>query len=196
MPVFRLQPERGKGFTIIELLLVLGIMGIMMGLVAAGVASAMRTRHINHAARGISVQLQLARRMAIARNQVVHVRLRGGPTAAAQSAEIYLFLNATSRLGSVPQTVYDAEETYVNATGDDSRIGPSITIENQVRFNAVYGAVYFWPDGSAGQAVDTGEGESAPLPEIDLVDADGQHRFVRIFQATGRVEIRNPDVEP
>ena len=180
------QLERQQGFTLLELLTVLAILVMVMGMLAVGFSRAMRTRHINSAARSVSIHLQLGRRLAAARNRIAHVRFVSA-SAEQQMVEIYLFEGATSLLGSVPAARYDS--------ATESERGPSVKIVNGVRLGQNYGAVYFWPDGSAGQATDGGAGETSPFPEIDLVDSDDQHRYIRVFQATGLVETRNPDVE-
>lgn len=188
-----------KGFTTTELIVVIGILAILMAMVGTGLEQLLRSRNIQSNADRVASQIAMARQLAISRNRIVHVRFVN-ESESRQGVEIYFFADATSKLSGV--------DDWKTATA-----GPGMTITRGVHFDTdgnpdpsaadldyssagakIYGALYFWPDGSAGQAVRAGE--KPPLPRLELEDSAGQVRYIEFQTATGRVEIRNPEVQP
>jgi general secretion pathway protein H len=71
-------PARAAGFTLMEMLVVLVILGLMLGLVLTRGPMRSRRLDLDAAARTLADSLRLARAQAIARNQVVSVPVGPG----------------------------------------------------------------------------------------------------------------------
>jgi prepilin-type N-terminal cleavage/methylation domain-containing protein len=67
------------GFTLLELLLVIAVLGILGGIVSLRMAPLLAAAHLHSGVRQIAADLQLARTKAIAQNRRFRVTFRPGP---------------------------------------------------------------------------------------------------------------------
>lgn len=75
-------PPTVPGFSLIELLAVLGIIGILFALVVPSVTSMMEGSNLTQAGQTLADQVNLARQIASAKNQTVEIRLIKRPATA------------------------------------------------------------------------------------------------------------------
>jgi len=195
------QPPARKGFTITELLVVLSIVTILMAVMAHAAGKFFAKRQVAAAAVQAATQLHAARNLAVTRNRITHVRFVH-ESAKRQLIQVYLLDDAINCLAKVTSWPDDdkAEDipdvplplgVRMDPDGDptgppESDYAPPGGAAQQL------GAIYFWPDGSAGEATDTGQASPQPLY---IADEFANHRRVDLDLATGRVEVSNPGAQ-
>ncbi len=127
--------RNNRGFTLVELMIVIGICGILAAIAAAGMTNFMRKNRIENQTRQIYSDLNRARMMAMDRNIMHFFRIAGS------SYEIYADTNNT---GSNYET-YDSSDTPV-LKSEETDIVPftfsgavpgkeDVKANNEIRFN-------------------------------------------------------------
>ncbi|MDI6776854.1 MAG: GspH/FimT family pseudopilin [Syntrophales bacterium] len=125
--------ERGKGFTLIELMIVIAIMGIMAAIAVPSYQTFMAQRRLNGAARQVMSDLMNARMMAVTQNRNVQVTF---PTSAAASYTIDatgvpVVKNIQTLYGYYDVTVWGNNNPTFTASGRIAAFtNPKITLES------------------------------------------------------------------
>ena len=189
-----------KGFTIVELLAVMFVILVLMGMGIAWASRFYSQRRVGAAAGEVAAGLRQARNLAMARNRVVHVRFVH-ESEDLQQVMIYILPDATLNLGRVSAWPVDGDEVApsvilprgVRLDPDGDPTGDPTSDYTKTAGVRQIGSIYFWPDGSAGEAVDVAE--ASPFP-LSLADDEANQRLLTVDLATGHVDVTNPEVDP
>lgn len=93
----------GRGYTILELLIVMGIIMILVGMVASGLSSMTRSRRVRNSTSSVLNVIHMARSRAISDNAITHVRVENdGPND--QRISIYRFPKAADAIRATTNT--------------------------------------------------------------------------------------------
>ena len=68
------RPPRQQGFTLIDIMFVVSLLGVLMAVTVPGATSASRRYHLAAATRGVGAQVRLARLKAVTANRTIRVR--------------------------------------------------------------------------------------------------------------------------
>lgn len=168
-----------EGFTLIEMVTVLAILGIIMAMAAPNFSKWKEKHEINGQAQKVYFDLMLARTNAVKNNNLVRVDF-----------------NTTSHT----YTIHD--DTNENGSQDSGEAVKSVTLENDVNFayntgmtdvdgNAVNAAVSF--GGSTTVTFDS-RGQSSSSGSVfmlhtnDIGNTNDRARYISVLQATGAVD--------
>jgi prepilin-type N-terminal cleavage/methylation domain-containing protein len=166
-----------RGFTLVELLMVVGVMGVVMAIAIPLVGTAMEDARANTALRAVQGHLRSSRDRAIARRRVVKVVFSG--------------------TGDITSTILDGSneiflQTSILEYGMQFRLLSGVTdtpdafgTEAAIDFDGATTTVYFQADGSLGD--DTG----LPVSGTVYLGVGGQTlsaRAITIIGPTGRVQ--------
>lgn len=86
----------GRGYTMLELLVVMGIILILVGMVASGLSAMVRSRRVKNSVATVLNVIHMARSRAISDNAITHVRVENDGTE--QRIGIYRFLKAADAI--------------------------------------------------------------------------------------------------
>lgn len=172
------------GFTMIELLVVAGIIGIMVAVAVPAISRYIRNYRINAAASSLAGELQAARGNAISRNATYGVVLLIiSPTTYRYVFEDDMRPNVPAGTGvELRKNMTDC----VGAPGDPAQLGPLRTLPQNVQFattGANFQGMRFTNLGAACQP-----GTSVNCPALDA----GQNQFVTDGAGGGRITLRDP----
>lgn len=104
----------GRGYTLLELLVVMGIIMILMGMVASGLSGMVRSRRVKNSVSAVLNVIHMARSRAISDNAITHVRVENdGPND--QRISIYRFPKAAD---SIRATTNGAVKDLVGPGGN------------------------------------------------------------------------------
>jgi type II secretory pathway pseudopilin PulG len=93
----------GRGYTLLELLVVMGIIMILMGMVASGLSGMVRSRRVKNSVSAVLNVIHMARSRAISDNAITHVRVENSATE--QRISIYRFPKASDAIRATTNTV-------------------------------------------------------------------------------------------
>jgi prepilin-type N-terminal cleavage/methylation domain-containing protein len=175
-----------KGFTIIELLIVVSVLAIMAAVAIPNVLSWMLTIRVNSAVRELASEMQLARMKAVSErnNYVITFDISNN------QYKIYDDDDNDGAETSELQKTVDIDADYKGIQfGHVSTTGTSgDTILNEVTFTGTPRSVVFKPDGTANK-----NGSVFIIPTEDIADSkDARQRAITVIQ-TGRVKLWKHD---
>ena len=98
-----ITPRRGdRGFTMLELLVVMGIIVVLVGMVASGLSGMTRTRRVKNSTSTVLNMIHMARSRAISDNAITHVRVENSDTE--QRISVYRFPKAADAIRATSNT--------------------------------------------------------------------------------------------
>jgi Tfp pilus assembly protein FimT len=163
------------GFTLLELLVVMGIMIVMMGMGITGYIAIRRGAELRGAVSSVRTTLMLARQQAITKRRTVTVSFRGGTNAATMAATYYMRI--TEKIS----------ETDVNAVHADAFLPMGIEFQN----GELPASITFYPSGRAGDL----DPRDITVQEKFSQRAGDQYKqsaTVRVWPLTGVTRVTEP----
>ena len=180
-PLFRrahTPPRTGRGFTVLETMIALAIVGMMAAIAAPGMMEFIRANRLSTAARQFDADVVLARREAIKRNVRVLVCPVGNTVDRCGSG--------TTAWGSGWLVCYDADQDNdcdATATGNPNPIRKHGALGATLTLTGPTGVARFNPNGTQGAAGAGG------LTFTTRGTWTGSKSFVETVTATGNVAI-------
>ena len=144
-----------RGFTLLELLVVLSLICIVGGMAVPALTSTSAQMRLSNSARQVERELQTARMKAVRSDKVMRVRFNCPATGQYRMVELLGTVRspdiddadsrATVRCGNSSYPYPDTNPEFFAAPNND---GPIQTLLRDVAFTSVQ-TIDFWPDGSA-----------------------------------------------
>lgn len=144
-----------RGFTLLELLVVVAIFSIVAGMAVPAITSSSAQMRLANSARQVERQLQTARMKAVRADRVMRVRFNCPATGEYRMVELLGTVRtpatddadsrAAVRCGNASYPYPDTDPEFFAAPNND---GPIQTLLRDVAFSTVQ-TIDFWPDGSA-----------------------------------------------
>jgi len=146
--------RRGGGFTLIELMVVIGLLGIFIALALPSFNNTMRRFRVNAASTEITNALQFARAQAIATRQQVNVGQAANPDAGCSSADladwhcgidVYVDVSATGVRAATEPTIKTISASDFKAVG--VQINAGVVSYSPLGFSTLTGGfapAYVW----------------------------------------------------
>lgn len=173
----RRQP-RERGFTMIELMMVLGIIGVIIAVAVPNIMEYLRTARIRSAATDVATALQEARQRAISRN------VRFGVLLVARSTTEYQWIVEDDMIPPIVAASRGSLSDLVDIRGQASNV---FELPNDVSFDTSGAATYYIRFDEYGRACDP-SACTAPnlggLTVVNVVRDDGSSPSVRLVQQT------------
>lgn len=198
IPVQRKSSERG--FSLPELLLVIGIIVTVLAIAVPNIMEYLRTARIRAAANDVAASLQEARQKAIARNA------RYGVLLVTRSNREYQWIVEDDMIPPIVSATRGALSDYVNLNQIGGQTGRMLTLPSDVTFDTTGATTYFVRFDSYGRACDP-SACTAPnkgsLTTVNAVKDSGSSPYIVVRQQTtgfvralciaagGRVRISN-----
>lgn len=178
-----------RGFTLLEMLIALGIMAVVTAFAVPGFTDLLAERRAASAARAYATALRKAQAEAIARNRIVEVLFTASDPVPANVTTAVATAAASGRRWLVRQTAPSAATDFIDGHSLVDRT-PSITIASTA------GTVGFTP---LGRPVDLAGGVVSPLAATVVVrftDAPGGRRICTYLTTGGAVKVCDPRFAP
>lgn len=143
-----------RGFTLIDVIIVLALLGIIMGMAVPALTDVVDKQRLGQAAREVERELQIAKQRAVANNRPMRVRFNCPASGWYRMVEL---IGTTSQPdaadGDSNKSRCDSN-SYPYPAADNDPVtrpnldGPPKKIDSRVTFGSVQ-TVEFWPDGTA-----------------------------------------------
>src|SRR6478609_1825405 len=163
------RPDKVRGFTLIELMLVLAVLGLISAMAIPAVLNTTRQIKLAANARAVERQLQGARMKAVRSNRAIRVRFNCPATGQYRMVELLgskqtpatddADSRAATRCGYSSYPFPDTNQDFFSIPNND---GPIQTLQAGIGFGTDAQTVEFWPDGTAHVAA----GGTQPWPAI------------------------------
>ena len=163
------RPDKVRGFTLIELMLVLAVLGLISAMAIPAVLNTTRQIKLAANARAVERELQGARMKAVRSNRAMRVRFNCPATGQYRIVELLgskqtpatddADSRAATRCGYSAYPFPDTNQDFFSIPNND---GPIQTLQDGIGFGTDAQTVEFWPDGTAHVAA----GGTQPWPAI------------------------------
>ena len=163
------RPDNVRGFTLIELMLVLAVLGLISAMAIPAVLNTTRQIKLAANARAVERELQGARMKAVRSNRAIRVRFNCPATGQYRMVELLgskqtpatddADSRAATRCGYSAYPFPDTNQDFFSIPNND---GPIQTLQDGIGFGTDAQTVEFWPDGTAHVAA----GGTQPWPAI------------------------------
>jgi|KBSMisStaDraftv2_1062788.scaffolds.fasta_scaffold91093_2 prepilin-type N-terminal cleavage/methylation domain-containing protein len=163
------RPDKVRGFTLIELMLVLAVLGLISAMAIPAVLNTTRQIKLAANARAVERELQGARMKAVRSNRAIRVRFNCPATGQYRMVELLgskqtpatddADSRAATRCGYSAYPFPDTNQDFFSIPNND---GPIQTLQDGIGFGTDAQTVEFWPDGTAHVAA----GGTQPWPAI------------------------------
>jgi prepilin-type N-terminal cleavage/methylation domain-containing protein len=163
------RADQVRGFTLLELMLVLAVLGVISAMAIPAVLNTTRQIKLAANARAVERELQVARMKAVKSNRAIRVHFNCPSTGQYRSVELLgtVEVPATddddsrgaTRCGYAAYPYPDPDPGFFSIPNND---GPIQTLADGIGFGADVQTVEFWPDGTAHVA----SGATLPWPVI------------------------------
>jgi len=163
------RPDKVRGFTLIELMLVLAVLGLISAMAIPAVLNTTRQIKLAANARAVERELQGARMKAVRSNRAIRVRFNCPATGQYRMVELLgskqtpatddADSRAATRCGYSAYPFPDTNQDFFSIPNND---GPIQTLQDGIGFGSDAQTVEFWPDGTAHVAA----GGTQPWPMI------------------------------
>jgi prepilin-type N-terminal cleavage/methylation domain-containing protein len=163
------RPDKVRGFTLIELMLVLAVLGLISAMAIPAVLNTTRQIKLAANARAVERELQGARMKAVRSNRAIRVRFNCPATGQYRMVELLGSKQtpatddddsrAATRCGYSSYPFPDTNQDFFSIPNND---GPIQTLQDGIGFGTDAQTVEFWPDGTAHVAA----GGTQPWPAI------------------------------
>ena len=163
------RPDKVRGFTLIELMLVLAVLGLISAMAIPAVLNTTRQIKLAANARAVERELQGARMKAVRSNRAIRVRFNCPATGQYRMVELLGSRQtpatddddsrAATRCGYSAYPFPDTNQDFFSIPNND---GPIQTLQDGIGFGTDAQTVEFWPDGTAHVAA----GGTQPWPAI------------------------------
>jgi prepilin-type N-terminal cleavage/methylation domain-containing protein len=163
------RTDKVRGFTLLELMLVLAVLGVISSMAIPAVLNTMREIKLAANARAVERQLQGARMKAVRSNRAMRVRFNCPTTGQYRMVELLGTRQtpatddddsrAATRCGYSAYPFPDSSQEFFSIPNND---GPIQTLQDGIGFGTDAQTVEFWPDGTAHVAA----GGTQPWPTI------------------------------
>ena len=163
------RPDKVRGFTLIELMLVLAVLGLISAMAIPAVLNTTRQIKLAANARAVERELQGARMKAVRSNRAIRVRFNCPATGQYRMVELLgskqtpatddADSRAATRCGYSAYPFPDTNQDFFSIPNND---GPIQTLQDGFGFGTDAQTVEFWPDGTAHVAA----GGTQPWPAI------------------------------
>ena len=163
------RPDKVRGFTLIELMLVLAVLGLISAMAIPAVLNTTRQIKLAANARAVERELQGARMKAVRSNRAIRVRFNCPATGQYRVVELLGSRQtpatddddsrAATRCGYSAYPFPDTNQDFFSIPNND---GPIQTLQDGIGFGTDAQTVEFWPDGTAHVAA----GGTQPWPAI------------------------------
>ena len=157
------RPDKVRGFTLLELMLVLAVLGVISSMAIPAVLNTMREIKLAANARAVERQLQGARMKAVRSNRSIRVRFNCPTTGQYRTRQTPATddddSRAATRCGYSAYPFPDSSQEFFSIPNND---GPIQTLQDGIGFGTDAQTVEFWPDGTAHVAA----GGTQPWPMI------------------------------
>jgi prepilin-type N-terminal cleavage/methylation domain-containing protein len=163
------QADKVRGFTLLELMLVLAVLGVLSAMAIPAVLNTTRQIKLAANARAVERELQGARMKAVRSNRAIRVRFNCPSTGQYRIVELLGSRQtpatddddsrAATRCGYSAYPYPDTNQDFFSIPNND---GPIQMLQDGIGFGADAQTVEFWPDGTAHIA----SGGTQPWPAI------------------------------
>jgi len=163
------RPDKVRGFTLLELMLVLAVLGLISAMAIPAVLNTTRQIKLAANARAVERELQGARMKAVRSNRAIRVRFNCPATGQYRMVELLgskqtpatddADSRAATRCGYSAYPFPDTNQDFFSIPNND---GPIQTLQDGIGFGTDAQTVEFWPDGTAHVAA----GGTQPWPAI------------------------------
>ena len=163
------RPDKVRGFTLIELMLVLAVLGLISAMAIPAVLNTTRQIKLAANARAVERELQGARMKAVRSNRAIRVRFNCPSTGQYRMVELLGTKQSPAtddddsrsavRCGYSAYPFPDTSQEFFSIPNND---GPIQTLQDGIGFGTDAQTVEFWPDGTAHVAA----GGTQPWPMI------------------------------
>lgn len=158
-----------RGFTLIELVMVLAVLGVIAAMALPAVLNTTRQIRLSADARQVERELQSARMKAVKSNRAIRVRFNCPGTGQYRSVELLGTVEvpaaddddsqAATRCSDASYPYPDPDPEFFAIPNND---GPIKTLQDGIGFGTDVQTIEFWPDGTAHVA----SGGTQPWPVI------------------------------
>jgi len=163
------RADQVRGFTLLELMLVLAVLGVISAMAIPAVLNTTRQIKLAANARAVERELQGARMKAVRSNRAIRVRFNCPATGQYRMVELLgskqtpatddADSRAATRCGYSAYPFPDTNQDFFSIPNND---GPIQTLQDGIGFGTDAQTVEFWPDGTAHVAA----GGTQPWPAI------------------------------
>ena len=163
------RADKVRGFTLLELMLVLAVLGAISAMAIPAVLNTTRQIKLAANARAVERELQGARMKAVRSNRAIRVRFNCPATGQYRMVELLgskqtpatddADSRAATRCGYSAYPFPDTNQDFFSIPNND---GPIQTLQDGIGFGTDAQTVEFWPDGTAHVAA----GGTQPWPAI------------------------------
>ena len=163
------RTDNVRGFTLLELVLVLAILAVISAMAVPAVLNTTRQIKLSANARQVERELQVARMKAVRSNRAIRVHFNCPSTGNYRAVELLGSTQfpaadddesrAATRCGYSAYPFPDTNQEFFSIPNND---GPIQTLQDGIGFGSDVQTIEFWPDGTAHAAA----GATLPWPAI------------------------------